>query len=205
MSSLTVVTAATDSRLVSLDDLKAELGITNNDKDDLLGDLLDQTSAAIESYLGRRLPVETVTEVRRDDEIPYDDQPVWLRRYPVSSITSIVADGETLQVSEYDLDGDDGSVWHVDGDGDADAWGAIRKLIITYTAGYSTIPADIQRATLDFSKSKYYSQLRDPSMRSEEIPGVIKQEFWVGQVGTEMNGIPSIIASSLDTYREVKL
>jgi hypothetical protein len=205
MSSLTVVTAATDSRLVSLDDLKAELGITNNDKDDLLGDLLDQTSAAIESYLGRRLPVETVTEVMRDDEIPYDDQPVWLRRYPVSSITSIVADGETLQVSEYDFDGDDGSVWHVDGDGDADAWGAIRKLTITYTAGYSTIPADIQRATLDFSKSKYYSQLRDPSMRSEEIPGVIKQEFWVGQVGTEMNGIPSIIASSLDTYREVKL
>jgi hypothetical protein len=63
------------------------------------------------------------------------------------------------------------------------------------------MPLDIVRACLDLTKTKYYSQLRDPSMKSEEIPGVIKQEFWVGQVGSESGGIPSLIASSIDSYR----
>ena len=204
MSIVTVITATTETRLASLDALKSELGITTSDKDEYLGDLLDQSQATIQSYLRRVLWVETVSEVFRDAEIPVDG-PVWLSRWPGNTVTSVTVDGNA--VTDFEVDPDNGALYRLDADGDRLYWqtGSLRKMVVVYTGGYDTIPADIQRAALDLSKSRYYSQLRDPSLKEVDIPGVIKESYWVGQVGSEISGIPSIIASSLDTYRNLNV
>jgi hypothetical protein len=200
MSITTVITATTETRLATLDGLKSELGIVGDERDDYLGDLLDQSSATIETYLNRVLWSETVSEVFRDGEIT-SVGPVWLSRWPGNTVTSVTVDGNT--VTDYEVDPENGALYRLDADGDRLYWqtGSVRKIVVVYTAGYDTMPLDIVRACLDLTKTKYYSQLRDPSMKSEEIPGVIKQEFWVGQVGSESGGIPSLIASSIDSYR----
>jgi hypothetical protein len=202
MSIVTVTTSTTETRLATLDALKSELGITGDERDEYLGNLLDQSSATIETYLNRVLWTETISEVFRDGEIPGNGV-LWLARWPGNAVTSVTVDGNA--VTDYEVDPSNGALYRLDADGDRLYWqsGSVRKIVVVYTAGYDTMPLDIVRACLDLTKTKYYAQLRDPSMKSEEIPGVIKQEFWIGQVGSEEGGIPSLIASSVDSYRRL--
>jgi hypothetical protein len=204
MSIVTVITATTETRLVSLETLKSELGVTGSDKDEYLGDLLDQTQTTIQSYLNRKLWSETVSEVFRDDEIT-GVGPMWLSRWPGNTVTSATVDGNA--VTDYEVDPDNGALYRLDADGDRLYWqtGSLRKMVVVYTGGYETIPPDVQRAALDLTKTRYYSQLRDPSLKEVDIPGVIKESYWVGQVGSEVGGIPSMIASCLDTYRNLNV
>lgn len=204
MSIVTVTTATVNTKLVSLADLKTELGITGSTQDAYLGDLLDQTQTTIQSYLKRTLWLETVSEVFRDEEIT-NTGPMWLARSPTVTITSVTVDGTLLAGTKYEVDRSNGALYRLDDDGDRLYWqtGSVRKIVVVYSGGYSAIPLDIQRSALDLTKSRYYAQLRDPALKEVDIPGVIKESYWVGQVGTEVNGIPSTVASSLDTYRNL--
>jgi uncharacterized phiE125 gp8 family phage protein len=202
MSILTVTTPAASSLLASLADLKSELGISGSTQDTYLTDLLTQSSQTIETYLNRRIVSEVVSELFRDGELPTADR-LMLGRFPVTALASVTVDGVALSNTLYERDDRQGFVYRLDASGNRDYWqqGGVRKIVVAYTAGYTTVPADIERACLEVAKGKYYAQLRDPSLKKETIPGVIEQEFWVGTVGTERGGIPSQVASSIDSYR----
>jgi hypothetical protein len=211
MSIVTVITAAEETRLASLTTFKAEMGITGTDDDARLGELLDQASAIVVAYLDRALAYETVSELFRDDEIPLGPE-LYTDRWPLVSVSSVVVDGVTLDSSLYEVDGGYGTVFRLGTDGYRTNWqdGGTRKVVVQYSAGHKlpgeagrSLPLDIERATLDIARGTYQSQRRDPSLKSMEVPGVLKEDYWVGEIGSTVGGVPSTVASSLDRYRRI--
>ena len=88
LSIVTVTTAATTRRLATEAALRVELGSPAEPLAARVDDVLDQASAAVESFCGRSLARETITEVFRLETLDQDDVLVLARR-PIVSITSI--------------------------------------------------------------------------------------------------------------------
>lgn len=210
MPILVVTTAATVTRLAQLSTLKAELGITTGDLDESLALQLDQASNAIESYLGRRLATETVTETFRGwTDLPGGEE-LMLGRYPIQSVTSVTVDGVLLDPAYYLIDQGKGALYRIDADDALTPWDAASKIAVVYTAGYTlpgeasrTLPAAIERACLDVAKAGYFSTQRDPALKEMEVPGVLRESYWVGATGSEVAGIPGSVASGLEPFRSV--
>ena len=81
------------------------------------------------------------------------------------------------------------------------SWPAF-PISVRYSAGYSSIPADLIDAALRMVKARWLSRLRDPALRAENIPGVREAQYWLGAGPDALNGdlMPDIV-SILDRYR----
>lgn len=210
MSILVVTTAATVTRFAQLSTLKAELGITTGDMDESLALQLDQASNAVEAYLGRTLGTETVTETFRGwKDLPGGEE-LMLGRYPLQSVTSVTVDGVALDAAYYLIDQGKGALYRIDADDALTPWDAASKIAVVYTAGYAlpgeasrTLPAAIERACLDVAKAGYFSTQRDPALKEMEVPGVLRESYWVGATGSEVAGIPGSVASGLEPFRRI--
>jgi uncharacterized phiE125 gp8 family phage protein len=199
---LTVVTPATSTLLATLAAAKAELGITGTDDDSILTRFLTQASATIPQYCHRVFAQEIVAEVFRltDGEWPAS---LLLRRYPVTAIASVVADGTTLAMTEYEVDSETGLLWHLCED-ERLPWWWYQKLVVTYTAGYvlpTSVPGDLERCCLDLVKFWYFARSRDPALRSEKILDVIDQSWNVGSHQPTADGLPVEIAGRLARWQ----
>ena len=196
----TEVLVEADARdLTILETVKSELGIVKNDHDDVLSRLIHQQSAAAETYCNRVFAKETLVDHLR----LYGQWAVGnliLSRYPVESITSIVEDDVTLDAALFDFDPATGIVWRLDASGYPQPF--YSNVVATFVAGYellAELPHDIERAVILMVKQAWYARTRDPLVKSEDVPGVLRQDFWVGTVGE--NALPPEAASLLDPYR----
>lgn len=84
--------------LVSLADLKVALGISDNDSDPKLTQAIENSSAAIRSYVDR--PFETPVSASSTRSYAYDGSGV-LEIDDAQSVTLVVQDGITLDPLEY--------------------------------------------------------------------------------------------------------
>jgi len=193
---LDVLTPAVTNDLASVTTIKAELQIGDASQDAYLATLIREASGLVSVYCGRVLVAETVRETFRLDR---SRPSLILSRFPVVTVTSVVADGVTLTTDDYEVDRDAGTLWRLSDDART-AWTA-RKVVVTYTAGLSPIPADIERATVDLVKLAYFSRSRDPALRSEKILDVIDTAYQVTATSPTVGGLPADIAARLDRYR----
>ena len=46
---------------------------------------------------------------------------------------------------------------------------AVKSVLVEYTAGYATVPDDIEQATIEVAKMMFLDRRRDPSMQSENL------------------------------------
>ena len=110
------------------------------DPDPTVTRLLTWAQAAIDNYIGYPLAAATgIVETHSPDGA----ESVMLKRAPVTAITSVVEDGQTLTV---DVD----YVWFANGilmrgsKTGASRWTHSRNgVVVTYDAGYATIPEDV--------------------------------------------------------------
>lgn len=132
------LTAAT-----SLENLKSFLGISAQDtsKDSLYEMLIEACSEAAEKYLGRNIVARTITEEphdKQDSKTKY----LQLRHYPITSITSLVEDGQTIDPTILKLDKYNGIIKKPTN------WKGV--VLITYIAGLAqdtaSVPKNIQLA-----------------------------------------------------------
>lgn len=133
--SLRVLVASSTAKLMSLADVKLRLGITDSSQDTVLGQIIDDASSAIATYLGRDLArqryLETVAGTGRVRLL--------LSRYPLDrdSITLTIDD---LADTDWSVeDAETGRLWR-DSGWPAGIW-AIgeepeRSTAVTYKAGY---------------------------------------------------------------------
>lgn len=202
-SALTVITPADSVDLTILANVKAELGITSTDEDANLETWIDQASGMITAACNRVFGKETVRETFR----AYNVERICLQRNPVTSITSVVEDGVTLvENTDFVVDYDSGIITRLCGDYET-RWN-FRTLVITYAAGYDllgTLPIAIERATITMVKQFRSAAARDPLLKSEEIPGVLSQTFWVGGTGDRSNGIPHEVETMIAPYRNIAI
>lgn len=125
--------------LVDVQTVKTFLGKVENGEDSLIATLIDGVSVAIESELG-----ETVTGgAAVVDRMRGNGFPTVTTLQRIRSITSIVEDGTTLAASDYEIESPRTLTRLFDGqtanwsDGD---------VVVTYSPGFSTVPADIRLA-----------------------------------------------------------
>jgi hypothetical protein len=113
--------------------------------------LIEAASDSIEQACERTFARATYT-----DTFDGDNQPrLWLRNRPVVSVTSVTVNNAAMNAADYTVDTRLGCVWY-----GAQGWAGagrqrrpgwqtgVQNIVVTYTAGYSAIPAPIKRAAI---------------------------------------------------------
>lgn len=195
---VTVTTPAEATALVTLDRVKAELGITTTTHDVLLTAKIAEASADIEAHIGYRLARETVTETFWAIEEPASY--VLLDRTPVASIASVTLDDEAQETTAWRLNPKTGALYALDGSGYPWRWISSESLVVSYTGGYllpgqsgRNLPAPLEGAAADLVGMFWLARGRDPSLRAETVDGVGRSEYWVGAVGRDGSLPPTVI------------
>jgi hypothetical protein len=181
-SIFTVTSAASDTSLLSIAELRAAAGVTGSGSDAKLAILGAQVSLSIAAQCGvaadgfnpATLLSESCSEVFR---LYSDSASIRLARRPVSAIAAIVENDETLDAADYELDRASGLLRRLCDDS-LSKW-PCGKITVTYTAGYSSAPADLKLAASKLVTSLNSETARDPSLKREDIPGVREVEYWV--------------------------
>jgi uncharacterized phiE125 gp8 family phage protein len=136
--------AIKDATVVTLAEMRTFLNLptTETGQDSLLEALLDGVNKAVEKYIGVALINTSYTEYYDGD----GGNILFLRHYPVISVTSLVDGTTTISSDDYHLYSGEGYII-LDGDYFEDDY---QNIAITYTAGHgaarTNIPDDIKTA-----------------------------------------------------------
>lgn len=161
--------------LTTLAAVKAYLKIDSAVDDTLLTDLINASSNQIEGYCKRKFTEQTYTDEEYDGNgMKY----LYLQNYPVSSIASITVDDISLTSEEFKVKKKDGTVIRINS-----LWskGDI-NVLVTYTAGYTVIPKDLELACKHLVMSYFKSDVASFSttfsegfvFRPEALPAQVK-------------------------------
>lgn len=155
--------------LVSLDNTKSFLAITNHDYDDLLRILINQATEYIESYCGGKRFASTVhTNEEYDGNGMYE---LNLKHYPIITFTSLAEnnatdnsdDWSTVDANEYWMDTDTGIITKT-----STFTRGKFNYRATYTAGYASIPHDLQYACMTLI-SEIWTKRKSTGVKSESL------------------------------------
>jgi hypothetical protein len=137
--------------LCQVADVKAFLSITGSTDDTLLQTLVTNASAFVNNYINRNLLSADYVETRNglgSDRIAF-------RQYPVSAVASLVVDGCTIlpPVSPHGFGYlfDDTMLYLRNGFFPR----GVQNVVISYTAGFAVVPADVSQATVEIVATKY--------------------------------------------------
>ncbi|WP_158671924.1 phage head-tail connector protein [Bradyrhizobium guangdongense] len=207
-SIVTVASPVSDTALTTLARVKIELDIANSDtsSDAVLEEKIDEASDDIEAALGFRLVRESVVETFWHEQYDAAPEKLILDRTPVASIASVVVDGVAVDTSAWRLDPGTGELFALC-DGHPHVWIFCKSIVVTYDGGWilpgasnRDLPKGIEGACVALVSSFWAAKGRDPTLRSEEIPDLISNTYWVGAVG-EAGELPPDIVARLAPYR----
>ena len=206
-SILTVTAAATVTKLTTLERLKLELKIGNNDNDAILKAKIDEASSDISAALGFMVQRETVSETFWFENGDTAPEYLLLDRVPVASIASVTVDGLAVDAAQYRVDDQTGQLYRLDASGYPCHWYFCKDIVVAYTGGFllpgeagRNLPFGIEGGCIDLVTGYWMSRGRDPLVKSEDIPGVMSTEYWVGSVG-ESGELPPNVMSKIAPYR----
>jgi len=134
--------------------------------------LLTAASRAIERYCNRTFAVTAYTETHSGRNLPR----VWLANRPVVAVTSVTVDGQALDNTTGDawtVTPETGELLRGGGRGDPRfapwfPWGR-NNIVVAYTAGFATVPADVQLAARYLVQHMSESRKGIGPIRSETI------------------------------------
>jgi len=155
--------------LVNLADMKEALGITDNSQDSLLTNLINRATDIIEKYCnGRRFASTIYTNEEYDGK---GSDYLNLKHYPVITLTSI--DGRSGDFSSPSWSAlDDAFYKSIDNAGQIYYSGGftrgVRNYRVNYTAGFATIPNDLQQACITLV-AFLKNQTKATGMKSETL------------------------------------
>lgn len=180
---LTVTSAASDTSLLTLTELRSATGAATGYADELtvLGERVAAALAracrlaAVEGVVPT-FRLETLTEVfRLREEACF----LLLARRPVMSIVSVNEYGTDLTSAYWELD--QGMLYRMDGQDWRVEWPET-KITVSYTAGWSTVPDDLKLAASKLARILWTEDgpgSREPGLKREKTDGVDEREYWV--------------------------
>lgn len=148
-----------DSSTFSLDTVKSYLGWRADEyTDSEIQQAADFALTLAESYCGRKFSVSEYTEKYDGTGTPY----LVLKQTPVQSVESV--DVSSTRVTDcYEIEGN--ILIHIDG-----AWTkGFRNITVTYTAGYSTVPGDVQLAVCMMAADILDSPGYNRQLKTEQV------------------------------------
>lgn len=208
---ISVVTPASNFRLTTVANLKADLGIAGTDQDTALGRVIDAASAAIARYCNRVFAAEVVREIIDPRRC---SQAILLERYPVIAVSAMTLAGVTVDPDDIEVDAEAGFIWRLDVDSPTTRipWEAGRA-VVTYRAGYllpgderatgdtaPDLPADLERACLTLATRGWHNAGRDMTVRGLQYSDGSRIDYGLGATSNG-NGMPADVAMLIDGYR----
>lgn len=178
----------------TLANCKKYLNIAANDtsKDELLELLIDATTNAAETYLGRYIVARQISQE------PYDctnskSKYLQLKQYPVTTLTAVLEDGETVNTAALTVDNSNGIIkrkifWK----------GAV---LVTYTAGIASSTANVPK-NLQLAIWQWVSFLLN-TQGAQGIDSETLGDYSVNYL--EQNPIPPVVVNLLEGYKRIDL
>ncbi len=178
----------------TLENCKKYLNIASGDtsKDELLELLIDAATNAAEEYLGRYIVARQISQE------PYDctnvkSKYLQLKQYPVTTVSTIVEDGETLDTATLKIDNSNGIIkrnifWK----------GAV---LVTYTAGLAVNTASVPK-NIQLAIWQWISHLLN-TQGAQGIDSETLGDYSVNYL--EENPIPPVVISLLEGYKRIDL
>jgi uncharacterized phiE125 gp8 family phage protein len=203
----TVTLAPSVTRLTTLERVKIELNITSGADDAILGAKIDEATSDIEAQIARTLSRATLSEIfwGGAGHAEY----LILARSPVASIASVTVDDVAVDLGEVRIDAETGQLYRLDASGYACAWAWSKEVTVVFAAGYllpgeagRDLPPALEGAAIELLASYWQSRGRDPMVKAEEVPGVMRKEYWVGSVGAE-GELPPSVMTKISPFRRV--
>jgi hypothetical protein len=201
--------------LVSLDDLKLALGITDNSEDATLQAMITLQSRIITEYCDRRFASAQVLETFTFDpsENLRTREALVLSLYPVTEILEVSIAGATA--SDYHFDPTSGKVWLTNNQYPYSYYGSYYGLygpwwlggvMVTYSGGYDLpdqSPARLQKAVIEAVRDGRTSGARDPSIR-EVQHGDTRITYFTSSTASASSGYLSApVADLVKPYRRL--
>jgi len=187
------------ANLITLQQFKDAEGIQSPRDDYKLSRIIDSVSQLVKTYCGNSFVDFFSTNRVEDFIIDWDTHAVQLTESPVNSIVSVEkrdavdAAYTTLGTSEYYLDTKTDSVLYITGTGYQNWPKGAGAVKVTYRAGYSSTPADLQIAVIDLIN--YY--FKDEHKTRRTLSGATLENPESG----EGKGFPDHIKRVLDMYK----
>lgn len=226
MSGPTVITTVTTAAtglfpggqpydLIDLATVKDELAISGSGSDAFLARKITQVSDEVHHFCNRVFQVEALSEKIYPwrDEVHFTVlsaermQPLQVSRWPISAAPTVVEtaiDGTAVPLVEntdYLVKYNVGQLVRLDANGLPKAWHA-RLVTVQYSAGFTTIPSDIQDAVTRLIKILWFARNRDPMLRQENVTGVWEGSYWFAAgPGSSTGNMPPDVEAILEKYR----
>lgn len=200
------ISPAVSLGLVSLDQVKDEIGIPINDttKDSIIGNHITQVSAAIHTYCDRIFVRQGYRDQFRSTYSTglASGTPLVVRQRPIVleaglPVMTIIEDGVQLLPEQWEVDEQLGRIYRLDG-----AWSG-NPITVDYDGGYIIVPPDLQAAALKSVSARYHNVGRDPMLRSQTIPDVVAESYWASADAAgnrSSTTIPVEVYAVLDAY-----
>lgn len=210
MTILVTTTPAADLQLLTIDELRAAAGVTGTADDAALTAKGLRVAGAIAEACNVRpgrssVPTfkqETLQETFRD--VCREDELLLSRRHE-AAISSVVVDGTALASTDYEVDGEAGVLIRLCDD-DPTTWTG-SKIVVTYQAGFATVPDTLKRAAEEFMRFLWLEDQRDPSVKASEVEiqdiDRVRTEYWVGAIPGQggNSAVPDFVLAQLGRYR----
>jgi hypothetical protein len=185
------------NRLVILDDVKDVIGIDQAESahDEKLERMINAASWFCNNYTHRKLKSRALTEYYNGD----GTNTLLTNEYPITVLTSVYDDLARAYGADTLIDsGDlvivpDDLAYSIVYDGGAFLPG-LRNLKVTYTAGYTTVPWDLQEAALELC-AFYWDNFEN------KLFGKMSVTLADGSVHMETTKIPASVLRILDLYK----
>ena len=209
-SVLEILDESTDSAgpdLISLDDLKLALGITDDSEDAALQAQITMQSRLIADYCSRRFGRAEAIETFTFDpgETMLARQALVLTLYPVSEIIEVSTLGATA--ADYHVDPASGRLW-TSGNWPV-GWGGgywPGEMSVVYSGGYDLpeeAPARLQQAVIQAVNDTRTTGSRDPGIR-EVQHGDTRISYFTPQLSTASSGyLSAVVTDLIQPYRRL--
>jgi hypothetical protein len=204
----TVLQAADSYDLISLCDLKGDLGVTTTADDAYLQRRITEMSQVARQYMNRTLQVETVRDqfwLQRDPypwQLPGGAMPLQLSRWPVIAVTLLSEDDiELVEGTDFVVDAEVGQLTRMlAADPYPTRWRTL-PITVEYSAGFDPIPADVSGAVSRAVKGQYLGRSRDPAIKSQSAAGIYAASYNTQSGGAYGGVLTPDVYGILDGYR----
>ena len=189
--------------LITIDEYKTSENIQSTKEDSRIASLISAVSALVKTYCGNSIVDHYSTNKVETFSINWSTNLVQLTESPIVSIVSVEERDDysssytTVPTTEYFADTALDAVYRVSTAGGAKNWpGGPASVKVTYKAGYSECPADLQLAVIDLIT--YY--MKDEHKARQTIAGASIQN---NASSSQRNNVafPDHIKRVLDLYK----
>lgn len=177
--------------LTALGKVKDWLGLESSDDDALLSRMIIALSGYIQSWLNRSLVSQSHEETRDGN----GSRKIMLSNYPISAVVSLTIDGVVIPQAANSQ----GAGFMVTPNliilvGGYVFTRGLQNIVVTYTAGFFTVPAEIEQACIEVIAIRY---------KERDRIGQVSKSIGGETVSFSQKDFPDSVRTILNNYKKV--